>query len=60
MGSHVYHYVKFFLGSVGNMPLGTPSDHNVVIVDHSNAAMPFVITAYPALWIVFSIHEDFC
>ena len=41
-------YVKFFL-EMGYMSLGAPCDGFVALTDHSNAAMPFVITAFVAL-----------
>ena len=31
------------------MPLGAPCDGIMAIVDHSNAAHSFIVTAYPAL-----------
>ena len=52
MGPQIYHYVKFFLGRVGHTPLGTPCDCMVALCNTSNAAVPFVITAFLALWIV--------
>ena len=54
MGSHVYHYVNFLLGRLGYTPLGAPWDYIMAKIDHSNAAMPFVITAFLASWIVFA------
>ena len=38
------------------MPLGTPCNCIMAIIDHSNAAMPFVVTAYPALQIALTKH----
>ena len=32
------------------MLLGTPCNHFVAIIDQSNGAMSFVITAYPVSW----------
>ena len=49
MGPQMYHYVKFFLGRVGYSTLGAPCDCIVAIIDYSNAAMPFVITAFLTL-----------
>ena len=31
------------------MPLGTPCNCIMVITDQTNAAVPFVVTTYPAL-----------
>ena len=42
MEPHVYHSVKFFPERVGYIPLCTPCDHIVAIIDHSNVEMPFV------------------
>ena len=38
------------------MPLGSPCDYIVAITDHSNAAMPFVLTAFPASLTVLTNH----
>ena len=48
-GPHVYCYFKFSLGRVGYTLLGTQCDYIIAILDHSDTAMSFVITAFPAL-----------
>ena len=48
MGSQTYRYGKFFDQQVGYIPLGDQCSHIVVIIYQTNAAMPFVVTAYPA------------
>ena len=35
------------------MLLGTPCDHIVAVLDHSDTTQPFIVTAYPALKNVF-------
>ena len=45
-------YVKFFEAQVGYMPFGTLCNCLMAIIDQTNAAMPFVITAHPSLWTV--------
>ena len=62
MRPQTYHYVKFSVGRVGYTPLGIPCDCIMAIMDHSNTAIPFVITAFPALLTALpsqchSIHE---
>ena len=49
MGPNVYHYVKFFPERVGYMPLDTPCDCIVAIIYHTDDAISFVITTFPAL-----------
>ena len=44
------------LWGVGYMPLSAPCDHIMAIVNHSDNAWSFIVTAYPALWIVFANH----
>ena len=44
-----YHYVKFFEGQVVYMPFNAICNHIWSITDQTNASMPFVVTAYPAL-----------
>ena len=56
MGSQIYHYVKFFLGRVVYMSLGTPFDCIVDIIDHSNTVMPLVVTAFLALRAALTNH----
>ena len=51
--------IKFFSGRVGYMPLGTPCVCIVVINDHSNATMPFVISAFLALSTVLANHYHY-
>ena len=48
-GLQIYCNVKFLLGRVEYIPLGTPCDCILVTTDYSNAAMPFVVTAFAAL-----------
>ena len=43
MGPKNYHCVKFFEGWVAHMPLGTPCNHIMAIIDQTNAAMLFVV-----------------
>ena len=50
MGLQIYYYYKLFLGRMGYTSLGTPGDHIMAITDHSDGTMPFVVTAFPALW----------
>ena len=50
-GSQIQHYVKVFSG-MGFIPLGTPFNNIVVIIEYSNAAMPFVFTSFLALFTV--------
>ena len=45
-----YKYVKFFEGKVGYMPLSTPCNCIMAIIDWSDATMPFVVSLYLALW----------
>ena len=40
------------------MPFGTPFNCIMAIIDQSNAAMPFVIAAYPALLTAFANQHD--
>ena len=48
METQTYHYVKCFARRVGYTPLGTLCNCFIAIIDQSNAAMLFVITAYLA------------
>ena len=50
MGPQIYHYGKIFWGKMGYIPLGAPCSYMMGIIDHSNAAMPFVATVFPTLW----------
>ena len=47
-GLHVNHYFKFFL-EMGYMPLDTPCDCIMVILDCPDAVQPFILTTFPAL-----------
>ena len=44
----VYHCAKF-LGVVGYTPLGFPCTQPIAAINYSNPALPFVVTAFPAL-----------
>ena len=47
--SNVYHYTKFLEGMVGYMPLSFPCARPMVVINFTNAALPYVLTAYPVL-----------
>ena len=49
MGPQTYHYVKFFARRVGYIPLGTPCNYIMVVIDQSNTAMPFISIPYLVL-----------
>ena len=49
IGPYLYYYVMFFPGRVGYTHLGTHCDLIIAIIDFSNAAVSFVITAFLAL-----------
>ena len=47
---------SFGEGRARNMPFGIPCDSIMVIIDHSNAAMAFVFTAFHALSTALANH----
>ena len=54
IGPHVHHYFKFFQGREHFIPLGTPCDHFMAIIDLPNAVLPFIVTVFLVLSTVFS------
>ena len=49
MGPHTYHYVKFFEGQMGSTNFDDMCNCIMAIIDQTNAVIPFIVTAYPAL-----------
>ena len=45
----VYHYTKFYEGTVGYMPLGVSCTRLVAVISFANTALPYVLNTYPAL-----------
>ena len=48
-GPHVYHYIRFFDGIVGNNSMGVPVLKLMAVINYANATLPFVVAAFPAL-----------
>ena len=45
----IYCYTKFFEGVMACTPLGFHCTRLVAVINYSNAALPFIATAFPAL-----------
>ena len=60
IGPQTYHYFKFFERWLSYMPPGPWCDCIVDTIDKTNAAMPFIFTAYPVLWIAPVNHMPLC
>ena len=46
---NIYHYTKFFEGVVGYTFLDFPCTQLMAVKNYSYAALPFVVTTFPAL-----------